>query len=455
MIRTVLVAALAAVLLPAPALAQQGEATFVPRPDAYRLSLGDAARLATERSTPVLEAQARTEGAQARVRGSLSDLLPGVSATASRSARTFNTASFGLDFPTIPGQPPFFDPEGEVVGPVDATDVRVTAVVPLLDLAAFKRRSSAVSGAEAARAEESATQDAAAAAAANAYVGTLRARADVIAREEDLSLAQELLEVAQGQLDAGVGVAIDVTRARSQVATIQAQLLSARHRAETAELVLRRALRLPEEAALELTDDLASMQVEQLPAERQAISEALERRSDLSAAEAYEAAAEESVSATRAGRLPRLTASVDEGFYSKTYRHMLNTYSWSVSLSMPLFEGFDRSSRIREQEARVRELRYRIADMEEEIAFQARQALLTLSAAQEQEAAAAERLRLAELEVSQEEERLRAGVVGTADVVRAAMRLNAARTAHIDALAAVQTSRIQLAAARGIVSGLP
>lgn len=447
MTRTLLVAALAALTLPGSTQAQQG--------DTYRLSLGEAARLAAERSTPVLEARARTEGAQARIRGSLSDLLPRVDASASRSARTFNTASFGLDFPTIPGQPPFFDPDGEVVGPVDATDVRARAVVPLLDLAAFRRRGSAIAGADAARAEEGAVEDATAAAAANAYVAALRARADVTAREEDLSLAEELLTVAQGQLDAGVGVAIDVTRAQSQVATIRAQLLAARHRAETADLMLRRTLRISDADVIELTDELASMEVEPLPSEGQAISEALDERSDLNAAEAYEAAAEQTVSATRAGRLPRLTASVDEGFYGETYRNMLRTYSWSVSLSVPLFDGLDRSSRIREQEARVRELGYRISDMEEEVAFQVRQALLALGAAQEQEAAAAERLRLAELEVGQEEERLRAGVVGTADVVRAAMRLNAARTAHLDALAAVQTSRVQLAAARGTVSRLP
>jgi outer membrane protein TolC len=206
---------------------------------------------------------------------------------------------------------------------------------------------------------------------------------------------------------------------------------------------------------MELTDDLGAMDVEPLPLEQQAISGALEDRSDLNAAEAYESAAEQSVSATRAGRLPKLRASMDQGFYGETYRHMLHTYSWSISLSVPLFDGFDRSSRIQEQQARVREIGYRISDMEDEVAFQVRQALLSLGAAQEQEAAAAERLRLAQLEVDQEEERLRAGVVGTADVVRAAQRLNAARTAHLDALAAVQMSRVQLAAARGTVDRLP
>jgi outer membrane protein len=433
--------------LPAAGAAQEARA--------YRLTLGDAARLAAERSTPVLEARARTDGAHARVRGSLSSLLPSVNADFSQSARTFNTASFGLDFPTIPGQPPFFDPEGEVLGPIDATDFRARAVVPLLDFGAIADRRSAIADADAAREEEGAVADASATGAARSYVVTLTTRAVVAAREQDLSLAEELLHVARELVEAGVGVAIDVTRAQAQVATVRAQLLAARHDAEISELTLRRALRIPDEASVELLDHLESMVVEPLPVQGRAVEEALDRRSDLSAAEAYRAAARQSVSATRAERLPRVTAYLDDGYYGGSYRRLLNTYSWTFRLSLPLFDGLDRSSRARAQEARVREIGYRIQDLEDEVAFQVREALLSLASAQEQASAAGERLRLADLEVSQEEERLRAGVAGTGDVVRAAVRLNEARTAHVRALSAVQAFRVSLAAAMGTVSSLP
>jgi len=420
-----------------------------------RLSLGDAARLGAERAAPVLEARARADGARARVEGSLSDLLPRVDADVSKSARTFNTSSFGLDFPTIPGQPPFFDPEGEVVGPVNGTDVRARATVPLLDLQAIRRRRTAVATADAAVEEERAVAEAAASAAAMAYVATLRSRADVDARRQDLSLAEELLDVARGLLEAGVGVAIDVTRAEAQLATIRAQLLASRHAAAAAELGLRRALQLPDSTALELTDDLETLRTDTPPSEPDAIRRALDTRSDLTAAEAYRTAARQTVSATRAGRLPTVTAFVDEGFYGDRYDRLLNTYSWTFRVSVPVFDGLGRSARLQEQEARVREIGHRIDDLEDEVAFQVRRALLDLDAAREQAVASAERLRLAELEVSQEEERLRAGVAGTADVVRAAMRLNEARTARLNALAAVQASRVGLASAMGAVSELP
>lgn len=446
MIRRLILGLAAAALVPGALTAQE--------PEAYRLTLGDAARLAAERSTPVLEARARSESAKARVRGSTADLLPRIDADATQSARTFNTASFGFDFPTIPGVPAFFDPNGEVLGPVKGADLRAHATVPLLDLEALRERRTSMANADAALAEEGAVADQAASTAARAYVIVLRARADVGAREQDLALAQELERVAQGLLDAGVGVAIDVTRAQAQVATIRAQLLASRHGADVAELTLRRSLRIPDGATLDLVDGLETLGVEAPPGEEAAIDRALGARSDLTAAEAYRGAAQQTVSATRAGRLPTLTAYVDEGFYGRRWDNLLNTYSWSFRLSVPLFDGFDRSARVQEQQARVREIGYRIDDMEEQVVFQVRQALMDLEAAQEQADAASERLRLAELEESQEEERLRAGVAGTADVVRAAQRLNEARTARLNALASVQGARVALAAATGNVTEL-
>jgi outer membrane protein TolC len=422
----------------------------------YRLTLGDAARLAAERSTPVLEARARTEGAEARVRESRGALLPRLDADLVRGARTFNTASFGLEFPTPPGEDPFFDPRGEVVSPVDALDIRARVELPLVDISALRRRGTAQATADAVRMGEETAASTAARDAATAYLTALRAQAGVAAREEDLALAFRLLDVAQGQLEAGAGVAIDVTRAQAQVATIRAELLVARHAVDITALALRRTLRLPDDAVLELMDELGSMSVAVPPSEGAAISSALETRPELSMAEAYRSAADQSLSATRAGRLPRLSASLDDGFYGTGFGGpLLNTYSWSLRVSVPVFEGFTRSARIQEQQAQLKEIGYRIEDLEEEVTFEVRRALLNLDASQQLAAAAGERLRLSQLEVEQEEERVRAGVSGMADLVPAATRLNEARTGQINALAAVQLSRVALAAAMGVVSDLP
>lgn len=421
----------------------------------YRLTLGDAARLGAERSSTVLQARSRVDGADARVRESTSDLLPTVNADVLKGAHTLNTASFGLDFPTPEGQEPFFDPAGEVVGPVKSADVRARLEVPILDLAALGRRKGARAGADAARQEVDALKEVAAALAARGYVGLLRARAEVDARDEDLSLAQELLQVARGQLEAGVAVALDVTRAEAQVATVRAQLLAARHRADAAELALRRALSLEDGVQLTLADSLEGGPGAAVPGETRAVAEALAGRSDLRTVEAYREVARESVASVKAGRLPSLSASLAEGYYGRGFDGMLHTYAWTFKLSVPVFDGFQRSARIQEEEARARELAYRLQDLEADVTFQVRQALLNVHAAEEQVVATGERLRLAELEVAQEEERLQAGVVGTADLVRAALRLNEARTADLNTRAAVLLARVALASAMGSVTELP
>jgi outer membrane protein len=402
-----------------------------------------------------MEAGARVDAAEARVKQSLAALLPSVNANLVGGRRTFNTASFGLDFPTVPGAPPLFDPRGEVVGPVPSADLRATADVPLLDFAAIGRKRSAEAGVAAARTETTGAGEGAATAAAGAYLAVLRARAEVTAREEDRKLGEDLLAVARSQLEAGVAVALDVTRAEAQLATVRAQLVGARHRAEVAELSLRRVLNLPDDAGMELVDDLESRGVGSAPSEADALQAAFESRPDLKTAEAYRAAAAQSLSAVRAGRLPKLSATGDDGFYGKDFGYALNTYSWSLKISLPVFDGFERSGREQEEQARLREMDYRIEDLRAEVTFQVRQALLNLSAAREQADAADERLRLATLEVQQEEDRVKAGAAGTADVVRAALRLNDARTAHLDALTAVHTARVALAVAMGDVTKLP
>src|SRR3954469_2995972 len=120
--------ALAPIAIAAPLLAQQ---TSVPRTDslgraeqAIPLSLGDAARLAARQSAIAQGARLRADEAEARVRERRADLLPNVSSYAQEAGRTFNTSTLGIDFPSAPGTPPFFDPEGQVLGPINTLDVR-------------------------------------------------------------------------------------------------------------------------------------------------------------------------------------------------------------------------------------------------------------------------------------------------------------------------------------------
>src|SRR6266550_6365092 len=221
------------------------------------LTLGDAARLAARQSALAQGARLRADEADARVRQRKADLLPTVSSYVQEAGRTFNTSTLGIDFPAPPGQPPLFDPKGQVEGPVNTLDVRGRVQQNLLDFGALGRVRSAQAQARSSNADADATAEQAASVATNAYVRAMRADADLRARQADTLLATELLRIAQSQLQAGTGVGLDVTRARAQLAATRASLIASRNARDHAHLDLLRSLALPVGTDVALTDSLS------------------------------------------------------------------------------------------------------------------------------------------------------------------------------------------------------
>jgi outer membrane protein TolC len=325
----------------------------------------------------------------------------------------------------------------------------------LFDYAAYARVRLAQVAAGAAMADAASAGELAATQAAAAYLRALRGEAQLDARVADSTLATELLGIARSQLQAGVGVGLDVTRAQSQLATVRAQLIAARNERDRSRLELRRTLNLPLDTPVELADSLSTFVREDLAVdEATATQRALRDRADLRAAQEQLRAARQSVSAIRSERLPSVSAFGDDGVIGKDLGRVLPTYTYGIQLSLPIFDGFRREGRIEEQQAVVRELDVRRRDLEQQTAIEVRGALLDLASAREGVDAARERLRLSEQEVGQARERFRAGVAGNADVVTASLSLNSARSQYIDALTSLQAARVTLARAEGAVTQL-
>ncbi|MFI5310815.1 MAG: TolC family protein [Gemmatimonadales bacterium] len=420
------------------------------------LTLGGAARLAAEQSAGPEAARSRVDQAEARVRQRRAEFLPSISGALSDGERTFNSASFGISFRDPLTGRALFDPNGEVLGPVRTWDVRGTLRQSIADFSSLERLRAARANVVASRADQSATAQQAAAAAAVTYVRTLRADAQLAARVADSTLAEELVGIARDQLTAGVGIALDVTRARSQLAATRAQLIAARNERDRAHLELHRALGVPLGTGVTLADSLGSLPTRgELPSEQDATDRAMRARGDLRAADEQLAAAERQISAIRAERLPALSAFADQGSTGKGTDHLLSTYTWGLQVSVPVFDGFRREGRLDEQRSAVRELDVRRRDLAQQAAIEVRAALLDLESAREQLSASAERLALAEQELAEARDRFTAGVAGNADVITASLGLNAARTQMVDARASLQSSRVALARSQGLVTELP
>lgn len=422
---------------------------------AISLTLGDAARLAARQSALSQGARLRADQAEARVRQRKADLLPTLSSYVQEAGRTFNTSTLGIEFPTPPGQRPAFDPRGQIEGPVNTLDIRGQVRQNLVDFGALGRVRSARASARSSSADADATAEQAATIATTAYVRAMRADADFYARRADTLLATELLGIARAQLQAGTGVALDVTRAQAQLAATRASLIGSRTTRDHAHLDLLRSLSLPVGANVVLADSLSTMiGADVVPDEATLVAQALNNRPDIVAEEQRVRAAQQGLSAIKAERLPTLGLVADDGVIGKNGAKMLNTYTWGLQVTLPIFDGFRREARIQEQRSAIKEAEIRHHDLEQQAQADVRGALLDLGGAREQLDAARERLRFAEQEVAQARDRFNAGVAGNADVVNASLALTASRTLVNDAETAYQLARVSLARATGSVTTL-
>ncbi|MDQ8173337.1 MAG: TolC family protein, partial [Gemmatimonadota bacterium] len=205
------------------------------------LSLGDAARLAAKQSGGVEVARTRVAQAEARVLQRRGALFPDLAAGFQQAERTLNSATFGFAFANPATGRPLLNPDGELLGPVPTVDLRYRLQQPLLDLGNIAKWRAAQSAVVAASADVLAQADLAAATAAVVYVRAARAEAQLSARRADSALAADLLRIARDQLQAGVGIALDVTRAESQLANVRAQIIAARNDRDRSLLELKRA----------------------------------------------------------------------------------------------------------------------------------------------------------------------------------------------------------------------
>lgn len=434
--------------------ARSASAQSVSSDSTVRLTLGQAVRLAARDNVQVESARYRVEAASARVTQRRADLLPTLSANVAERGSTLNSAAlFPIDFPSAPGQPPLFDPNGSILGPLNVFEARARVSQTVLDPSALGRVRGARTSVQAAGADLANIADQAAAGAANAYLMVLRADAVVTARLADSTLAAELLGIAQDQLRAGTGVALDVTRARSQLTGARTQLIVARNDRDRNHVELARALGLPL-VRLELADSLASMPLSTTAAESAALGAAIRGRKDLQSIELQARAAREQAAAIRNERLPTIGVFADEGISQRNGRSYLPTYDWGIQLSLPIFDGLRREGRVEEQLSVARDLASRERDLRTQVEADVRIAVLNLTSSAEAVAAARERLGLAEQEVAQARERFQAGVAGNADVITASLTLNNARTQYVDALASYHAARVALARAQGSITTL-
>jgi outer membrane protein TolC len=431
----------------APALlaADQAGAAPAQRPP-LQLSLRRAIELATapegaariQLSGEALR-QAESRSAQARAA-----LLPDLSASTSEQNRTVNLAALGVRINVpVPG---FSFPT--LVGPFNTLDARVNASQSVFDFSAIRRLQASRAGIAAAKSDVAGAGEQVAGQVARAYLAAVRGVADVETARANIALSEAVLEQAQHQKQAGTGTGIEITRAQVQLANDRQRLLVAQNAERSARLQLLRAIGLPLDTALELTDRLGYIPVDAVTLE-QAKAEALKQRPDLEAQRQREANARLAAGAVRLERLPTVGAFGDYGAIGTGFDNALATRSYGISVRIPIFDGGRRDARRAEANSQYRAETIRTADLRQQIELDVRLALDSLGSADEQVKVAREGLGLAENELAQARRRYDAGVAGSLEVTDAQTRLERARDNQTMALYNYNVARIDLEQALG------
>lgn len=432
--------------IPGAAVAAEESGTVPPE---LRLSLRDAIQAAIDNNVNVRLLKERIAAAQAQADTSLGALLPNVSGYMNGRNQTVNLAAFGIPADKLGG----LGLTRSTTDPFEVYDARAGFVQNLFSLSLIQRWRAAKAGVDVAGLEAEVTKRDVMATVGLLYIEALRADEAVKARLADLELGEQLLKLARDRKAAGVATGLDVTREEVQLENSRQRWLVSKNEQESARLNLIRALGIAFDVKLTLTDELKLMPVEAQRAD-EALTIAREQRVELKAQETRQKLASLSLSSVTNERIPSLALNGDYGWVGVKPEDVAATRTIGLTLSVPIFDGGQRESRISETRSRVRQEAIRMKDVSDQVTLEVRNALLTLESSQQQVAVAQKGVDLAAKELTFARDRFAAGLATNIEVTNAQNSMARARDNVIEALFRFNASRINLARAKGEIEQL-
>lgn len=277
--------------------------------------------------------------------------------------------------------------------------------------------------------------------ATDAYLGLLFARSVIDVNKQAVETAEKNLQQVQNLEAVGKGSHFDVLRAEVQLASLQPQLISAQNNARLAESRLKMALNLSSNQTVEVTEKLTykpspltAIGVETL------VQQAFQQRPEMQILSTQKVMAQKQVSLSRASLMPKLV-------FSTTYQYQgekettnfkkddfFNSFNSSISVSLPLFTGYQTQSRIQQAKIELQKTSDQADLVRQAIRLEVETALFTTREAEEKVKSqeklveqSQEALRLASL-------RFQEGSSTQLDVMNAELSLNQARMSYNQSL---------------------
>ncbi|HVO58424.1 MAG TPA: TolC family protein, partial [Dongiaceae bacterium] len=263
-----------------------------------------------------------------------------------------------------------------------------------------------------------------------------------------LAAARELDQLTANRVKSEVSPEIEALRAQVERQSTEQWLTNVTNRLEIDKLTFARITGLAIDQQFELSDKPSPVRLERMALDTATV-EALHGRADLASAEASVHAAESTLRAEKAQRLPVLSFNANYGGGGRNAGNLNQVYELAGAISVPLYTGGRISADIGQAQADLERRRAEYQDLRGRIAYDVRVAWLDVNASKSSVQVAENNRALADRALSQSRDRYTNGVTNYLEVVQAQEAVAAANENYIQSLYSLNVATLALARAMG------
>lgn len=344
-----------------------------------KLTLQQAISIALDKNIDVIRAKNASQAQDANLTAAYGNFLPSLSA----SANMGRSASY---YPAT-----FFSPAG--ISSNNSVGASVNASLTIFD--GFRNTSvlsKAGAASDGARFDFEKRKQDIVLSVQQAYLTVLRNDQLVKVNEENLKSSKQQLSRITESNKVGAVAKADVYRQQVQTANDELSLINAQTTFDNSKLDLLYLLSLDVTKEYSFEDSTVASEVDRpavdsLQSEsydyNKLVSEALLARPDYQSSILAKSIAQSNLSIARAGHFPSLTASAGYGYSGTEFSNLSDTrtWNWRLSLSVPLFSGFQVSSQVQSSQLDLELAEQSLEQAKRKVARDLRTALLFLETA--------------------------------------------------------------------------
>jgi outer membrane protein TolC len=282
------------------------------------------------------------------------------------------------------------------------------------------------------------------------YLAALADQAQIANHQALVTADEEVLRQATLSKEAGVGVNLDVLRARVQLQNEQQAVVKAQNTFAKDKIALNRMIGVPADQEITLTDTVPYAELTELPLE-DAKALAYQRRKDLLALEAQQDVAQRARKAVKYERVPSLAINGYYGVLGETQGTYHGVFTAQGVLKIPIFEEGRFRGESEVAAAQDAGLRRQIDSLRVSIDAQIRASMLDVDSSAELVKVARGNVDLATQALADARDRFAAGVDDNLPVVQAQAALEDAQSRLVQTGFQFNQAKLALARNTGVV----